>query len=129
LSQYFKMTRVSDDASKAALLTGEAGEVLILFRDITWSGRIAPLTLGTRYYLSWNGSTYATSTIATNFQDNYALSFTMSSVRRDGSSDIVTSGGSIDASTLKATVIVSPLTSTSTIISSSELLIHNVYSN
>lgn len=128
-SQFLKMTVRSSDLTKAALLTEEAGEALLLWRDDSYTTKIKPLTLNVPYYLTWNGTAYATSSTPTLFQNNYVVKFTMSSVSRDGSSEIVTSGGTVDTDTLKATIVVIASSSASTTISTSELLIHNVYSN
>jgi prepilin-type N-terminal cleavage/methylation domain-containing protein len=128
-TQYIKVNTRSNNLSRSAIITSEVSEALIMWRDTSWSTRINSLTKNTPYYVSWNGSAYSTSTTAVAFQGNYAARFTLSQVNRDGSSNVVSSGGTLDANTLKATVVVSLLSSTSTPISTSELLIHNVYSN
>jgi prepilin-type N-terminal cleavage/methylation domain-containing protein len=128
-TQYIKVNTRSNNLSRSAIITSEVSEALIMWRDTSWSTRINSLTKNTPYYVSWNGSAYATSTTAVAFQGLYAASFTLSQVNRDGSSNVVSSGGTLDANTLKATVVVSLLSSTSTPIATSELLIHNVYSN
>ena len=128
-TQYIKVNTKSNDLSRSAIITSEVSEALVMWRDTSWSSRINPLILNTPYYISWNGSTYATSTTAVSFQGNYSAFFTLSQVRRDGSSNVVSSGGTVDTNTLKATVVVSLLSSSSNPISTSELLLHNVYSN
>ncbi len=128
-TQYLQVTTRSTDLTKAALLTDEAGEALVMWRDIGWTSEIAARTIGTTYYLSWNGTSYSLGTTAVAFQDGYAVKLIMSAVSRDGSSNVVTSGGTVDANTRKVQINVVPITATSTVISTSELLLHNVYSN
>jgi prepilin-type N-terminal cleavage/methylation domain-containing protein len=127
--QYINLTQSSARITQAALLTEEAGEALEFYRDLTWSGYIAPLTLGTPYYLYWNGTGYATSTTEVAVQNNYSVSFVLASVMRDGNSNIVSSAGTGDPNTLKATITVAPLGNLASPYSQSELLIHNVYAN
>jgi type II secretory pathway pseudopilin PulG len=128
-NQYINVTKTSSHLIQAALLTEETGEALIVWRDMGWDSMIEPLTLNTPYYLVWNGSAYATSTSAVALQGNYAARFTLSSVYRDSNSSVVTSGGTVDTDTLKASVVVVSLADPTTPLATSELLIHNIYAN
>lgn len=126
---YLKLNQRNSALIQSALLTEEAAEALNLLRDQGWSTKILSLPLSTPFYLSWTGSAYATSSSAVALGNNYAVSVTLSSVMRDSNSNIVSSGGTTDPNTLLATITVASMTSTSTPISSSQILIHNVYSN
>jgi Tfp pilus assembly protein PilE len=127
--QYIALTQASANLTQAALLTEEAGEALELYRDQTWNGYLKPLALNIPYYIYWNGTSYSTSTTAVAVQNNYAVSFSMSVVARDANSNVVSSGGTTDVDTLKATISVAPFGNVSSPYSQSELLIHNVYAN
>ncbi len=130
-TQYLQVTTRSTNLTKAALLTDEAGEVLVMLRDTSWTSEIASRTLGTTHYLSWGTTSYSlgTTTVPFQSQDNYAVKLIMSAVNRDGSRNVVSSGGTVDTNTRKVQIDVVPITATSTVISTSELLLHNVYSN
>ena len=128
-SSYIKTTRSSGGLAQGGMLTDEAGEALTLLRDQSWKANIAPLTLGSTYYIYWNGTSYSTSTTAVAVQSNYYVKFVLSAVGRDASSNIVASGGTNDPNTLKATLTVVNVNSSTTPIAQSEALLHNVYSN
>ncbi len=128
-NQYIKLAAASAITVRTALLTEEAGEALQLIRDRSWTSNIAPLINGTAYYLTWNGSNYATTTTPIAFRDQYAIKFMMSAVSRDGSSNIVTSGGSNDTNSRRATIQIVTTSATNTPLASSDLILHNVYSN
>src|SRR3989344_5241776 len=59
------------------------------------------------YYLSWNGSSWATSTTNTFIEGIFERTLIIDNVSRDSSDDIVSSGGTLDVGTKKATVSVS----------------------
>ncbi|MDE1975176.1 MAG: type II secretion system protein [Patescibacteria group bacterium] len=126
-----RLTRTSAGLTQAAVLSEETGEALELFRDQGWKDYVAPLADGGTYYLYWNGSAYATSTtpVPTGSGDGYDVGFTLSSVERDTNGNVVGSGGTTDPDTVLATISVAYANATSTPISSSQLLIHDVFSN
>ena len=126
---YIKITQLGASYTQAALLTEEAGEAIELYRDMSWSGMIAPLALNTPYYLYWNGTRYATSTTAVAVNTNYAVSFSLYPVMRDANSNVVAAGGTNDPDTLKAAIIVTPFSNASSVYSESDILIHNIYGN
>lgn len=124
---YLRLASSTGQKDQAALMTEEAGEILRLFRDQSWSGDIAPLANGTTYYLYWNGTQYATST-AVQTQNGLERTVVLSAVSRDaGTFNIVSSGGTVDTNTRMATITVSP--SGGSPLLTSEMLIHNVYAN
>lgn len=92
---------------QAALLAEEGIEALRLIRSTSWTGQIAPLSVGSPYYFLWNGSGWVSSTSNIFIDGIYERKFVVSSVSRDASGKIVTSGGANDSGTKKMTVTVS----------------------
>lgn len=93
------------ERTQSGYLLEEGAEAVKTIRDAGW-GNISALVDGTTYYLTWNGSDWRTTTVP-NTIDNFTRTVVFSSVSRDASDDIVTSGGSVDSRTRKATVSVS----------------------
>ena len=104
--------QLSDRALKqtqASILLEEGAEVVKVIRDNSWA-TVSGFTLDTNYYFTfdtgtntWSLGTTPTSTIDSIFTRTVVFS----SVERDGSDDIVASGGTIDPRTKKITVTVS----------------------
>lgn len=88
------------DRVKANFLAEEGLEALRILRDEEWSA-ISSLS-GQTAYLSFDGSWAATAT--PEYLDGFARSFSISPVMRNGTDDIVESGGTDDPYTKKATV-------------------------
>jgi hypothetical protein len=111
------------------MLLDEGAEALRLMRDDGWTTNIASLTVDTPYRLAWNNAWTATTSTA--LIDNYFdRTFTLSSVSRDASSyDIVSSGGTADTNTKKATVSVSWNDGSGTTTKSVELYLYNRFAN
>jgi Tfp pilus assembly protein PilV len=120
----------SVDRTQAAYLAEEGLEVVRILRDSSWSGNIATLAAGTPYYLSYNSGTATWSSTTTNaYIGKFERSVTLAAVNRDASQNIVTSGGSNDTNTRKATVTVSWLTRTGTTSRSLVMYLTNVFNN
>ncbi len=104
---------------KATGLVEEGVEVLGYLRDSGWSTNIAPLTIGSTYRLYWNGTAWTAASTAPLVENRYDVKFTLTSVYRDASFNVVSNGGSIDNNSRKATVQVAwregPATTTKTI--------------
>jgi len=94
---------------QASFLEEEGLEAMRTLRDNGWAANIATLTASTTYYLAYSTSTNAWSATTTNryIDSTFSRSFVLYNVNRDGSQNIVTSGGSNDANTKKITVTVS----------------------
>lgn len=104
-SLYLRTALSNSSAVQAAYLAEEGVEVMRYLRDASWSQNIAPLSLDTPYGLAFSNAwvTNATSTWIGNFN----RTITLSAVERDAQSDIVSSGGVVDANTKLLTVSVS----------------------
>ena len=110
VATYFqKSLQFNQDNKKivqASFLLEEGLEVVKFFRDTSWLN-ISGLTSNTSYYLKFDGTKWATST-SNVFVDNlFERKLVINNVSRDANDDIVSSGGTNDADTKKATVSVS----------------------
>jgi len=91
---------------QAAFLMEEGIEVAKFFRDNAWEN-ISNLTAGTPYYLSWTGSTWATSTTNVFVDGLFERTLVAENVYRDSNDDIVPAGaGILDVGTKKITISV-----------------------
>jgi Tfp pilus assembly protein PilV len=93
---------------QATLLAEEGAEAVKTIRDANWTN-ISSITLNTNYYLSYNNSTdvWSLSTTANSIDNIFTRTIVFSSVNRDSNNDIVTTGGTTDAGTIKVTVTTS----------------------
>jgi Tfp pilus assembly protein PilV len=126
---YLKIVYANTRETQAVLLLDETAEALQYLRDTSYGSTIASTTANTTYTLYWNGTGYqlATSTISLPYDMNRTILF--NSVYRDGSDQIVSSGGTIDSNTKKATINIAWPYKGATTTLSSEVLIHNIYAN
>lgn len=92
-------------AVKAAFLSEEGVEAVKILRDGGWAGKIATLTPGQTYYLSWNGLNWVSSVTPEVIDDGFYRSFKLDSVYRDSNQDIASSG-TLDNNTKKLSVTV-----------------------
>jgi type II secretory pathway pseudopilin PulG len=93
------------ERTQASYLLEEGVEVTKGVRDNGWSG-IAAVTLGTSYYTVWTGSSWTLSSTPQTI-GGFTRTIVFSAVSRDGNSDIVATGGTIDTGTKKGVVAVS----------------------
>ncbi|MCK9344662.1 MAG: hypothetical protein M0P64_00870 [Candidatus Pacebacteria bacterium] len=130
ISAYFQQSlRVSQTAlhtTQAAFLLDEGIEAVRIFRDGHWNN-ISGLTVGTPYYLVWNGTTWATSTTPSLVEGLFDRTIVVSNVNRDLNQDIVTSGGTTDTAFKKATITVSWDERGSTITKTASMYIANMF--
>lgn len=110
-SFYLKAGLRNTDNLKAAFLLQEGVEAATLVRDSGWS-TLSSLTVGTPYYLSWNGTTFVATTSAALVDNAFTRTFTLDAVyRRDSDKDIVASSSpdakTLDVNTKKLTVRIS----------------------
>lgn len=105
-----EVSQRSLERTQAAYLLEEGVEGVKTIRDHSttdtdkWPS-IGGLINDTTYYLVWNGTVWALSTTPSQI-DSFTRTITFSAVSRDASDDIVTSGGTVDTRTRKATVVV-----------------------
>jgi len=98
------ISKRSVEKTQASYLLEEGVEAVKTVRDANWSN-ISSLTNGTTYYLSWNGTNWVISTTPSVI-DSFTRTIVFDAVSRDANDDIVSSGGTVDSRTRKATVTV-----------------------
>ncbi len=120
-------------ALKATQLVEEAVEVLKYLSNSGYSSNISTLSDNTEYYLFWDPSVNSGSWTATTsnilLEDKYEVNFTLSPVYRDGSFNVVSSGGSLDTDSKKATITISWDDGSVTNTKSTESYIFNIFDN
>jgi len=106
----------------------EALEAVSFFRDDSWAVNIAPLSTTTTYYLTFNGSSFSTTTTPQYVDDKFLRSITLSDVKRDANEDI-TSDGTYDPNIKLVTTSVSFSYKGATTTKSISMYITNLYDN
>lgn len=126
---YLKIVYQNAREAQAVLLLDETAEALQYIRDESFDTYIATIPLDTSYTVFWNATGYelATSTIMLPYDMTRTVVF--EEVRRDGSDQLVTSGGSVDDDTRKAIITIEWPYKDETKTLVSEMLIHNLYEN
>lgn len=130
ISAYFqKSLQLSQDSAKtvqASFLLEEGIEVAKFFRDTSWQN-ISGLTVGSSYYFQFDGAKWATTTSNVFVDGVFERKLVINNASRDANDDIVSSGGTNDADTKKATVSVSWLGRNGTTTKSISTYITNIF--
>ncbi len=89
-----KVSLANTKKIQGALIAEEGMEAIRGIRDISWSSKIANLSVNTKYYFAFSTTTNLwTSTSTLGYVDGtFARSFTLQNVYRNGSSNIASSG-------------------------------------
>lgn len=121
---------ISDNTNKvkAAFLLEETIETVRILRDQSWQTRIASLSVGTNYFLTFNGTQWRTSTTNVFVDDIFERKIQVSDVYRDANDDIAASG-TLDPDTKKITASVSWGTRTGTSTESISTYITDLFDN
>ena len=106
-SSYLKTAFATGSAVKASYLAEEGLEAIRFLRDSSWTTNIAPLNVGSNYYLTFSLGTWSVGTVNVFIDSVFERQFVLSDVYRDSSFRIVSSGGTLDPQTKKVTVNVS----------------------
>ncbi len=105
----YRLTVRSGEIVRANFIAEEGIEAMHFLRDNGWTPTLKNLTSGTNYYLSLNTTTGVWSIGTTNpglLDNTFKRVITVQSVMRNGSDNIVSSGGTVDINTLKITATV-----------------------
>ena len=103
----FRLAQLSAERTEAVFLMQEAGEAVRFFRDDSWTARVAALSAGTPYFLTFDGVNYTlTSVEPPLIGGKFRRVITMSDVNRNAQSDI-SDTGTDDPLTKKFSVAVS----------------------
>ncbi|MEK7147820.1 MAG: hypothetical protein AAB758_00825 [Patescibacteria group bacterium] len=92
---------------QAAYLTEEGLEVMRLFRDVSWSNNIASLVSGDPFSLTFDGEGWDIVSVSAPVDGTFSRTLMLGDVYRDGSGNIVASGGTLDPNTKKITSTIS----------------------
>ncbi|MDB5204286.1 MAG: seg [Candidatus Taylorbacteria bacterium] len=118
---------------KGTQLVEESVEVLHYLRDSGYARNIGALTNGTIYHLYWDANVNSGSWTATTtnilLESRFQINVVLSQVSRDASFNVVSSGGTVDTGSRKATVSVSWKEGTSTTTKSAETYLFNTFNN
>lgn len=116
---------------QSALLAEEGAEALRVMRDTSWSSNIASLSNGTnyRFYFDSSASTYTATTTYFLIDSKFDRTFSLSAVSRDNNHDVVSSGGTNDSNSRKATITVSWRENNATTTKVIETYISNAFEN
>lgn len=115
----------TEERTQAALLLEEGSEAILLLRDLDWENNIASTTIGTTYYLYWDGFNYLLSEDEILISSKYLRTVVFSRAYRDGSGYLASSG-SEDLNTRRVQIRV-VLQENNEELVSAEMLIHNSY--
>src|SRR6185436_2799608 len=100
-SLYLQTSLAATAQIQASYLLEEGQEAARFLRDSSWSSNMASLAPGSPYYLSFSTttSTWTVSATPSLVDGMFARRLVVSSVSRNSSSDIVTTGGTLDPQT------------------------------
>ena len=127
-STYIEYALANEKNVEAANVLEEGLEVMTFLRNKGWNANILPLATTTTYYLSFDGSSWTTTTTAQYVDGMFLRSINIDDVRRDGT-DAISSSGTIDPNTKKITATVSYFQGHATTTRSISTYIANLYSN
>jgi hypothetical protein len=89
---YLKYALANQKSVQATYLLEETLEVMAYLRDQSWSGNVATLSTTTTYYLSFSGTSWATTTIPQYIDGEFLRNIRVFDVERDANNDIVAEG-------------------------------------
>ncbi len=112
---------------QAAYLLEEGLEVLGYMRDTSWVN-ISRLSTTTTYYLTWSGTTWATTTVPQYVDNEFLRSISVTDIKRDASDDISNSG-TYDPNAKQITATVSYYQGHATTTKSISTILTNLYDN
>lgn len=104
---YLQMALTNTEKVKATFLLEEGIEAMKLIRDTSWTSGIANLGNNTPYSLAFSGTAWSATTTHSYVDGVFERYVTLAAVERNASSEIVSSGGTVDADTRLITVTVS----------------------
>lgn len=130
INVYSSLTALSlqnTDKIQSTFLLEEGVEAIRTMRDASWSN-ISNMTVGQTYYLRFQSGAWLATTTP-QIVDDFWRTATVSNVSRDGSFNIVSSGGTVDANTRKVQISVAWEVKTGTTTRSVDTYIFNTFGN
>jgi hypothetical protein len=114
---------------QSAFLLEEGVEIVKVMRDTSWTS-IASSTVGTPYYFRWEqASSTWRATTSPQLVDIFTRTVTFADVNRDTDFNIVSTGGTVDINSRKATIEVSWNTDEGTTTKSVDTYIFKTFNN
>ena len=92
---------------QGSYLLEEGVEVVKLFRDMSYTGNLKTMSTTTNHYFLWNGTGWATSTVNTFVDGKFERKYTLTDVKRDGTTKDISATGNYDPDIKLVTVSVS----------------------
>ncbi len=92
---------------EANYLLQEGLEAMSFLRDVGWTNNFGSLSTTTTYYLTWNGSRWATTTAEQYIDGIFLRSVAVSDLKRDSNDDLSTTTGTYDPNIKQVAVTVS----------------------
>jgi Tfp pilus assembly protein PilV len=129
LNLIFKLSISNTNKVQATFLEEEGLEIIRLLRDDSWSTKIVPWATGSNFYLHFNNVIWQATTTNIYINNLFERKVVLSNVYRDGSQNIVSSGGVLDPNTKKVTVFVSWANGPATTTRSLSTYLTNVFNN
>ncbi len=127
-SVYVKYALTHDGKVEATYLLEEGVEAMSLLRDSGWTANITPLVPATTYYLTFNGTSWVTTTVPQYVEGSFLRKVNIAAVNRD-TSGMINTVGTNDTGTKLITVTVEyPQSNGTTTVSLSKYLV-NMYAN
>lgn len=128
-SLYIKASLGNMNKIQATFLLEEGVEALKTMRDADFTSKIADIPLLTDKYLSFDGSSWQSTDTNTLIDGKFERKFVLAEVVRDNFSDQISSSGTNDPNTRKATIYVSWQINGVTNTLSLATYISNIYDN
>ncbi len=125
----FKLAVANTSKIQAALLEEEGLEAARILRDNGWASNIATLATSTKFYITFDGTTWKATSTKQIIDSTFERSLMIQDVYRNGSKDIVTSGGTYDPDIKKITASVAWLQSGATTTKTLSTYLTNIFNN
>lgn len=129
---FLRASRLVSDRTQAAFLLQEGIEAVRHLRDDSWANNIAKLVSSTTYFLAFTSSTpaYALTDASPPLHlGKFRRAVVVADVQRDAHDDIVTSGGTTDASMRKFTMELAWRSGGATTTEQVEFYLSNLFEN
>jgi len=125
---YLKVVYQNTRETQAVLLLDETAEALQYMRDDSFTTHFGDINFTDRYTIYWDGSGYELSTSTVSLPYDMTRTVVFGEIKRD-SQDQISTSGTTDTGTLKATVLIEWPYKEEIEELTSETLIHDLYEN
>lgn len=123
------MSLANSNRIQATFLAEEGVEVARILRDSGWTSNIEIHSSGVPFFIAFENSNWSATSSSAYIDGTFERSVTLSDVYRDSNHDIVSSGGTLDSTTKKATVFVSWSNRSATSTKTLSAYLTNIFNN